>query len=389
VEAHAPPRVLKVLFLTIDIRIGGAERLVLELARRLDRGLFAPAVGWFVDEPPPREFKELQIPLFPLRKGPGFDWQAMKALAGIVREHRIDVINAHHFMSFVYSWYAARLASRTGLVYTEHSEADVFSAEGKWRAVGAGLLRGCDAVVGVSDRVSAALRSHFWLDSARVRTIENGVDLDRFAHACAHRADARQELQMPDDAFVIGHVANFRRNKNHLFLLRAFHTAFGDRPGVRLLLIGQGFPGDPENSEPEVRAFIRDHGLQHSVGVLGYRPDVARMLSAMDLFCLVSYKEGLPLSVVEAMATGLPVVVTDIDGLRDIVETEVNGLRVAPDDVAGLAKVLERLFSDRTLRHRLGDNGRQTARARYSFSRCLSQTQDLLASVARTSAKTQ
>jgi hypothetical protein len=75
VEAHAPSRILNVLFLTIDIRIGGAERLVLELARNLDRSRFAPAVGWFVDEPPPREFQELKIPLFPLRKGAGFDWR--------------------------------------------------------------------------------------------------------------------------------------------------------------------------------------------------------------------------------------------------------------------------------------------------------------------------
>jgi glycosyltransferase involved in cell wall biosynthesis len=307
----------------------------------------------------------------------------MKTVADLVRRHRIDVINAHHFMSFVYAWYAAKLARSIGLVYTEHSEDDVLRAQGKWRPGGAALMRGCDAVVGVSDRVSAALRSHFWLNAGRVHTIENGVDLATFDRASMDRAAARAELQLEDDTIVIGHVANFRRNKNHLFLLRGFERAFGRRHDVRLVLLGQGFPGDPENSEHEIRRFIEANGLERSVTLLGYQPNVPRILSAMDMTCLVSYKEGLPLSVIEAMATGLPLVATDIDGLRDVVYDGVNGLLVTPDDVEGLARALASLASDRALRRHLGDEGRRIARDHYSFARCLLQTERLLSEVAR------
>lgn len=373
---------INVLFLTIDITIGGAERLVLDLARNMDRTLFAPSVGWFSHEAVPREFEELGIPLFPIRKGPGLDWRAMRRLAQFVRDRQIHVINAHHFMSFFYACYAAKIANRVGLVYTEHSEADVLSATGMWRAAGVGLLRLCDRVVGVSPRVSAALSSHFRLDAERIQTIENGVDLARFARTTENRSDVRRRLGLEPTDVVIGHVANFRRNKNHLFLVRAFREAFGHRSDVKLLLVGQGFPGDTENSEPEVAAFVRAHGLGDNVRMLGYRPDVNDLLGAMDIFCLVSYKEGLPLSVIEAMATGLPVLATNIDGLKDVVRPDVTGMLVEPDDVAALARTLDTLASDGPLRARLGESAREVAKARYSFSRCLSETQELFAAAA-------
>ena len=401
-EAHAAPRILStveaqrehaspderinVLFLTVDITIGGAERLVLDLVRNLDRSVFAPSVGWFSHETAPREFEELQIPLFPIRKGPGLDWQAMKRLGRIVREHRIDVINAHHFMSCFYACHAARVANRVGLVYTEHSEADVLSASGAWRAVGAGLLRWCDGVIGVSEGVSEALASHFWLDPDRVHTIENGVDLNRFGNRSIDRDEVRRRLGLAPGDIVIGHVANFRRNKNHLFLVRAFREAFAHRPDVKLLLVGQGFPGDVENSEPEVAAFVADNGLTGSVRLLGYRPDVHDLLRAMDVFALVSHKEGLPLSIIEAMASALPVVATNIDGLRSVVRPDVTGILVEPDDVPRLTEALNQLVSDSALRHRMGTAAQTIARARYALTRCIEDTAQVFTSVVATRA---
>ena len=386
-RAGSPDVRLNVLFLTIDITIGGAERLVFDLVRSLDRRVFSPSVGWFSHEAVPKEFAELNVPLFPLHKRPGFDWRAMRRLARFVRDQQIDVINAHHFMPCFYALHAARVANRVGLVYTEHSEADVLSATGLWRAVGAGLLRWCDSVVGVSPRVSAALSSHFHLDPRRVQTIENGVDLGLYSDAGRPRVDVRRSLGLGPDAVVIGHVANFRRNKNHLFLVRAFHEAFRDRSDVKLLLVGQGFPGDTENSEPEVAAYVRANALERSVHQLGYRPDVHDLLRAMDVFCLVSYKEGLPLSVIEAMACGLPVVATNIDGLREVVRPGINGMLVEPDDHHALARALVQLVSDPSRRRAMGAEARRVASDRYSLTRCVNETAGLLSSVASTHVK--
>jgi glycosyltransferase involved in cell wall biosynthesis len=378
IVASRPP--VNVLFAMIQMAMGGSERLIWNLVANLDRTKFAPSLLWFRNEKPLREFQALGIPLHYVPKTKRFDWKAIAEVGRIVREQRIDVINAHHFMPFFYAYYAAKIANRACLVYTEHSEMDVLSAKGKWRVVGGRLLRSCDAVVGVSDRVSETLGSHFAVNPDRVHTIENGVDVELFGPSVRARARVRKELGFEADEVVIGHVANFRRNKNHLFLLKAFGEIARRDRRARLVFVGQGFPQDPENSEPDVRGYVRQHGLDHAVRLLGYRPDVNDVLRSMDVSCLVSYKEGLPLSLIEAMASGLAVVGTDIPSIRSVIDHDVNGLVVAPDDVPSLAHALSRLIDDDETRRRMGEESRRIAVARYSLARCVRETERLFLS---------
>jgi glycosyltransferase involved in cell wall biosynthesis len=373
---------VRVLFVMIQMAMGGSERLIFNLVRNLDRRRFEPSIAWFASEQPLREFEELQVPLYYVPKQRRIDWSTMRRLAAIIREQRIDVVNAHHFTPFLYAYYGAKIARRARLVYTEHSQADVLNIPRRWRPIGRYLLRSSDGAIGISDAVSRTLESHLQLEPRSVHTIENGVDVDLFGNRSTSRSNVRQRLGLSPTDIVIGHVANFRRNKNHLFLLRAFREVVRTRPDVKLLLIGKGSEGDPENSQPDVARFIVASGLARSARILGYRADVHDVLGALDVFCLVSYKEGLPLSLIEAMAGGLPVVGTDIEGIRDVIERGVSGMLVAPDDVPGLAGTLARLADDATLRRQMGDAAHHAARAKYSLARCLQQTQDLFLSVA-------
>jgi glycosyltransferase involved in cell wall biosynthesis len=229
--------------------------------------------------------------------------------------------------------------------------------------------------------VSRTIARHFRLGAGAVHTIENGVDARLFRVGDRGVGGLRQALGLAADDFVIGHVANFRRNKNHIFLLRAFSELARTRRDVKLVLVGTGQDGDPENSEADVARFIAAAGLDGAVRMLGYRPDVQDVLRTLDVCCLVSYREGLPLSVLEAMATGLPVIGTAIEGIQGIVEDEVNGLCVRPDDVPGLVLALTRLLDDRELRQRMGAAARQTITGRYSLQRCVDRTQGLFLSM--------
>lgn len=366
---------IRVLFVMIQMAMGGSERLILNLVRNLDRRVFEPSVAWFEQEQPLDEFSALDVPLHYVPKQPGFDWRVARRLSRIIREQRIDVVNAHHFMPFFYAWYGAKVGNRAGLVYTEHAEADVVAVNGKWQAIGRWLLQRSDAAVGVSDRVSAALTSHFRLDPGAVHTIENGVDVDLFTEDQPRRAQLRSDLGFSHDHVVIGHVANFRRNKNHVFLLRAFRELVARRPEARLVLAGKGIAGDSENSEPDVLRFIESNGLSESVRVLGYRANVQELLGVLDVFCLVSYREGMPLSLIEAMAAGLPAIGTDVAGIRDVIKPDGNGQLVPPDDVPALAAALERLIDDGALRRDMGRTARQLAVEKYSLKRCVHETQ--------------
>jgi L-malate glycosyltransferase len=379
-ERHAEDRI-RVLFLMIQMQMGGAERLILDLARSLDRRVFAPAVAWLVDEPALAEFGELGIPLFNVPKGPGFDWRAMRRLAKIVKAERIDVVNAHHFMPFVYSYYASKVTRMARLVYTEHSESDVRSAAGAWRVVGSCLVASCDAAVGVSDGVARTLRSQFPLRPGRIHAIENGVDIQRFAVPEADKEELRQRYGLSSTDVVVGIVANLKKNKNHLFLLRAFREVCQLRPEARLVIVGQGFPGDPQGSEQDILRFVSANGLKDRVHLLGHQRNVAELLRVMDVFCLVSHKEGLPISLIEAMAAGLPVIGTDIEGIRAVVEPGVHGWLVTPDDVQALADKLNRLIGDGDLRRRFGRASRDLAQDSYSLDRCVARTEGLFLSV--------
>lgn len=377
---RSPGARINVLFLMIHmIGMGGSERLILNLLRKLDRRIFAPSVGSFIEGPPLKEFAELGIPMHLIPKVKRFDWNAIRQVGRIIREHRIDIVNAHHFMPFVYAYYGTRIANRAALVYTEHSESDVLSATGRWRIAGSCLLRSCQAI-GVTERVSRTLTSHFRLHPEKVHTIRNGVDVELLGLAVEKRERARQRYGFGPKDILIGQVANFRRNKNHLFLLNAFREVARQRSDTKLVFVGEG-TADPDNSEPAVMAYIRDHGLSDRVHLLGYQPDVTDLLGMMDVFCLVSYREGLPLSLLEAMAAGLPAVGTNIEGIRGVIQPEVNGLMVAPDDVPDLALALRRLVTDADLRRRMGAASRQIANEKYTLQRCVAETKQLFLSL--------
>jgi L-malate glycosyltransferase len=380
--ADAPHRDrINVLFLMIQMQMGGSERLVLNLAEGLDRRRFASSVGWFIQPEPLAQFERLSVPLHHVPKLRRFDWEAMAAIRRIVRQHRIDVINAHHFMPMVYAFYAAKVGGKARLVYTEHSEHDVEKATGLWRGLGALLLRFCDAAIGVSPAVSEKLRSHFRMRPDRVVTIENGAVPDTAPATDSERQALRARLGLPPSAVLFGIVANLKRNKNHLFLLQALREVVRSRGDVHVVVVGQAFPEDPDNSEAEIRDYVRDEHLRDVVHLMGYRPDVRDVLRALDVFCLVSHREGLPISLVEAMSAGLPVIGTDIEGIRGIIAPGVNGYTVTPGDIAGLATALDQLAGEPALRRRMGEASRLIVLDRYSLARCVDRTAELFASL--------
>lgn len=143
------------------------------------------------------------------------------------------------------------------------------------------------------------------VDAGRVTVLPNAIDLSAFAFSAEERTAVRAELQIPDDALLIGHVGRFSFTKNHAFLLRIFQAVLKIRPDARLLLVGEG-----ERYNPAIQ-LSKDLGIEQSVLFLGVRKDVPRLYSAMDVFCLPSYYEGLPVVMVESLANGLSCVVSD------------------------------------------------------------------------------
>jgi glycosyltransferase involved in cell wall biosynthesis len=371
---------INVLFVIMQMGMGGSERLVHNLAMKIDRYLFNPSVAWFYGDRILKEFRDLEIPLYHIPKKRSIDISTMHMLGNIIKQNDISIVNAHHFMSMVYSFYGSKVINSKKLVYTEHSEWEIEKISQKWQIIGKYLMSRVDGVVGVTEAVSKQLQKTFQTARARTFTIQNGVDFKAFRDGNGSTS-LRMTLGLADHEKVIGIVANFRSIKNHIFLLRAFAELVKEHNDVRLLLVGQGFPNDPENSEQGIRDFVKGKALSGKVLLLGYRSDIPDLLNIMDIFCLTSHKEGLPISLIEAMAAGLPVVGTDVEGIRDVIMPNKNGFLVPIGDVMGLKNALHTLIQNESLRQKFGQKSGSLARDTYSLERCVKQYQDLFSSL--------
>jgi len=190
-----------------------------------------------------------------------------------------------------------------------------------------------------------------------------GVDLERFSQGCENIPSVREELGLGDQDVVVTCVAEFTSTKNHAFLFAAWRRVAKEEPRAHLLLIGDG-----RLRKVMERKTDREH--IPNVHFLRFRSDVPKLLQATDIFVLPSRREGLPASAMEAMATGKPVVATDVRGSRDLVEHGVTGLLVELGDVEGLAQALLRLILDPKLREKMGQAGRVKIQE-YSLERVL------------------
>jgi glycosyltransferase involved in cell wall biosynthesis len=370
---------VNVLFVMPVMGMGGSERLVHDLVLRLDRSRFNPSIAWLTGNEALREFRDLQVPLHCVPKTRRVDLPVTRKLARIIRNERIDVVDAQHFMPAIYAYYGCNVAARKALIFTAHSRWEVEDTPLKWRVVGGYLLRRMAASVGVTPDVSMAIREVFKTNPTQTVTIENGVDIDVFARRNDIRG-LRSTLGLADGDMVIGIVANLKMVKNHLFLLQAFAKLAEEWERVKLLIVGQGFAGEPDNTERDLRLFVENHRLAGRVLFLGYRTDIPELLRAMDIFCLTSLKEGLPIGLIEAMAAGLPVVGTNVEGIRDVITPNLDGALVELGNVTGLKEVLVSLLRDPQLRQRLGTAGRDKAIGRYSLQRCVREYEELFLS---------
>lgn len=198
-----------------------------------------------------------------------------------------------------------------------------------------------------------------------------GVDLTKFAKPLAKGDWVRKQLGLDEKDVVVTCIAEFTRTKNHAFLLTAWQEVVKQAPHAHLLLVGEG------RLRGSVERKIATGGIPN-VRLLGFRNDIPQLLHATDIFVLPSKREGLPRSVMEAMAAGKPVVATDVRGNRDLVEHGVTGFLVKLGDVDGFIWAILRLIRDPDLREQMGQAGIERIKA-YSLDRVIQEMSEIYA----------
>jgi glycosyltransferase involved in cell wall biosynthesis len=317
-------------------------------------------------------FRVVALP-FARRISPLAHARAFLALVRLFRTERPDLVHAHMPVSGVLARLAARCAGVPRIAYTCHGF--WFNNPGPWPRRAAGFVlewlagRVTDVYLTVSQTEAAdARRLHL---SARATAVGNGRDPAVYHPDAAARARVRAALAVPQDRVVVIAVSRLVREKGYPELAAAMHAL----PEAELWVVGEHLASDRGE---DMAAVLRDAGLGARLRLLGYREDVAALLAAADIFALPSHFEGLPMSVIEAMLTGLPVVASDISGTRQQVIPGETGILVPARQVAPLATALARLAADPPLRAAMGSAGRTRACDLFDEARVVARTLDLL-----------
>lgn len=327
------------------------------LRERGDEVVGVCAPGPLVQEAREKGFRVVTIPMA-RSLSPFAQIRAIVALIRTIRRERPDVVHAHMPISGLLARLAAKLCNVPIIAYTCHGY--LFNQPGSWLRRGSALV--LEYLAGRITDIYLTVSEEEATDAKRLRIHSNPVAVGngRDPKICRPDSEARltirTELGTPDDRPVIIAVSRLVRHKGYPELLAAMEQV----PDAELWIVGERLPSDHGESLDE--AFTKaEAALGSRLKRLGYRKDIARLLAASDIFVLPSHFEGLPMSIIEAMMCGLPVVSTLIRGPREQVLNGETGLLVPPGKVAPLAAALRRLATSPELCRKMGLAGRRRA----------------------------
>ena len=351
--------------------VAGAESLVHEMVLTMksdfDFALF------LLDEVGPlgEDLADRGIPVHVLGRKPGVDFALMQRLGCALREEGVDLVHAHQYTPWFYGTLGAAIGwKRPRVLFTEHGRHYPDVAKPKRIAFNRILDPFTDGIVAVSGFVRNALRDNEGLRERRIRVLYNGIDPSGFGHD-VDRAALRRDQGVGIDDPVVGIAARFAPVKDHAMLLDAFRIAREAIPAAKLVLAGDG----PLRAELEARAHELD--IAESVRFLGVRRDVPALLRTWDVFCLSSLSEGTSVTLLEAMASGLPAAVTAVGGNPEIVEEGKTGVLVPRGDAQSMGGALIRLLGDAGMRERMGRAGQERVRGSFTLDGMIDGYRDL------------
>jgi glycosyltransferase involved in cell wall biosynthesis len=304
-----------------------------------------------------------------------------------IKKEKFDIVHTHTPVAGFIGRLAAALAGTPFIVNTVHGFFFHEATHPVFRRIMVALERFAGRFTHLtfsvsSEDVETAVRERI-CPRDRIIAIGNGVDLQKFDLSLAEQARRRirEEFGIPQDAPVVGVMGRIVKGKGVVEFVQAMPVVLKARPDARFLIVGDALPSDNDSVKDQIIELVGSLGIQESVIFTGMRMDVPELLAAMDLFVLPSYREGLPVVVLEAMAMAKPVVSTWIRGCREVVVDGETGILVQPRDVPALADAIIRVLSDKDMAHRMGRSGRKRIEHQFELKRIVRKQLDALANL--------
>ncbi len=365
---------LSVCHAVLSMNLGGLERLVLELVRDArERG---QQVSVLCLEEPGRlapDVEALGGRVVCTHKPPGIRLGQIPQVRKVLRQLRPDVVHSHQIGALFYVGPAARWAG-VPVVHTEHGKH--YAGQPKAQRMARLSARWTRRFIGVSADIVREAVACGVVPESKTLVIPNGIDTARF-HPRSPDADRRRALGIPPGARVIGTIGRLAEIKRQDVLIAAF-AGLADRfPEVHLLLVGDG------PLEADLRALTAGLGLAERVHFAGYESQPERALWQMDVFALTSRSEGMPVSILEAWAAGVPIVASNVGGIPELITDGQTGRLVPALDVSAATEALAGLLADPDQARSLAAAGSALVESSYSLTRMADSYQEQYRAVLR------
>jgi glycosyltransferase involved in cell wall biosynthesis len=306
------------------------------------------------DSPLFEKAKGEELPAVPLRTRGDADLRAVLRLAAAMKRRRCRLAHFHDAHSLAVGSAAAALARVPIRILSRRVDFPIRNnALSKKK-----YTRNIDRIIAISEGVRRVLLES-GIDSKLITVVPSGIDFTPFEEA-VESDHLHRELGFERDDFLVGIVAHLADHKGHTYLIRATQALKRRAPRIKVVIVGDG----PLRWDLDRQA--REDGVADMVFFLGFREDVPRILGSLDLFVLSSKLEGMGTSIMDAMASRLPVVATRVGGIPEVVADGRTGLLVPPEDPEALAAAILRLYQDRALARRLGEAGYQVVHEKFS-----------------------
>lgn len=349
---------INVMQVTFGMGIGGMERVIQSLCRGIDKNKYTIRVfclnlkGGFGEELEKDGIEVIYSPRQSRLDRYLRAWEIAKA----IKQYKIDVLHAHHTPAFLDAFLASRLAKVPAFINTDHCKKypapKGFMLAERMAAIFA------DKIVAVSNHTKQDLIDFEHISPSKIDVIYNGIDFPKYDGSCGIRA-MKKELGVAEDERVIGCVSRLDEQKGYDLFLDTAALIIKKVPNTRFIIVGGGV------KENELKERSRNLGINNRITFTGWRLDANRILQLFDLFLLTSNFEGMPIVLLEAMASGKPIVATAVGGIPEVVQHGETGFVVKSRNAKEVAQYALRIINDMELSAKIKKNSISAYNAKF------------------------
>ena len=362
----------KIAIFVRRLSVAGVERFVIDLANKV---CDAHQVHLFILENAMYQTEQLLKPgirVIEFQHPGGFNLSLFRLIRQKLKEFAIEVVFTNNYSTFLegiapatLQGVKARIHIQHGLEFNIHNDSRFHRLIRRVLQIGVGRL--VTNAVAVSHAGLVFLNMEWKIPEKKIEVIHNGVDVEKFRPLPEFREEVRQELGIPSEAFVVGSVCRVEPVKNVAMMVEAVHLLRERIPELHLVVLGKfEHPEEPGSYTNQIKQMMEKYGLTERIHFLPPRLDVRPALNAMDIYLNTSLSEGLSIAIVEAMASGLPVIATDVGGNPEVVENGVNGFLVPSRNAQALAERIKYLHTYPEMLNILAKNSRERAVQHFS-----------------------